>query len=144
MKSATDAKSLVTAEEFREVLREGMPQAIEMGVDFVSMARGHVVLQMQTGDGALRPGGTVSGPTLFALSDLAMYAAVMSAVGRVPLAVTTDATVHFLRKPRAGVLLATAKLLKVGKRLVVGDVTVHGEGDDGAVMHAVMTYALPG
>ena len=136
--------SRVTVAEFREVLKDGMPSAAAMAFEITAMTFGEVVLRSETGAESLRPGGTVSGPTLFALADLAMYAAVMSAVGRVPLAVTTDATVHFLRKPRAGGLVTRAKLLKVGKRLVVGDVVIAAEGNEGeAVMHAVMTYAVP-
>jgi uncharacterized protein (TIGR00369 family) len=81
---------------------------------------------------------------LFWLADLAMYAAVMSAIGRVPLAVTTDATMHFLRPSRAGVLVARASVLKEGKRLVVGDVRIAHQGqDDAQVAHAVMTYSRP-
>ena len=86
----------------------------------------------------------MSGPALFSLADLAMYAAVLTAIGPVPLAVTTDATVHFLRKPRAGTLVATAKLLKVGKRLVVGEVVISPDGEaEAAVLHGVMTYSVP-
>jgi acyl-coenzyme A thioesterase PaaI-like protein len=73
-----------------------------------------------------------------------MYAAVMSAIGNVPLAVTTEATIHFLRRPQAGVLVARACLLKEGKRLVVGDVRVSKEGEDDApVAHVILTYSVP-
>jgi uncharacterized protein (TIGR00369 family) len=140
-------ESRITIAEFVEVLKVGMPSAMAMGFEIVSLVRGAAVLRSTTGEADLRPGGTVSGPTLFSLADLAMYAAVMSAVGCVPLAVTTDATVHFLRKPKVGALIVRAKLLKVGKRLVVGEVVIEGEGgEEGgaeAVMHAVMTYAVP-
>jgi uncharacterized protein (TIGR00369 family) len=136
--------SRVTLDEFLAVLDEGMPAAKAMGFEVVSLTRDSAIVKMKAGEGDLRPGGTVSGPTLFSLADLAMYAAVMGAIGRRPLAVTTDATVHFLRKPRAGTLVATARLLKVGQRLVVGEVTIEGETDSlGTVMHAVMTYAVP-
>ena len=136
--------SKVTIEEFLAVLKDGMPSAAAMGFEVVSLGRGEAVLKSTTGAADLRPGGTVSGPTLFSLADLAMYAAVMSAVGRVPLAVTTDATVHFLRKSPAGELFVRARLLKVGKRLVVGEVAIAEEGrEKQPVMHAVMTYAVP-
>jgi uncharacterized protein (TIGR00369 family) len=139
-----DRTSRITVDEFMSVLREGMPSAMAMSFDVVSLERGGVVLRSSAGPADLRPGGTVSGPTLFALADLAMYAAVMTAVGRVPLAVTTDATIHFLRKPKAGALIVKANLLKVGKQLVVGDVVIEGEEGEGeAVMHGVMTYAVP-
>jgi uncharacterized protein (TIGR00369 family) len=82
---------------------------------------------------------------LFTLADLAIYAALMTTVGVVALAVTTDATIHFLRRPRAGALVASAQVLKQGKRLVVGEVAVVQEGDDEGqpVAHAVMSYSVP-
>jgi uncharacterized protein (TIGR00369 family) len=112
-----------------------------MGFDVVALARGAAHVRTRAHERDLRPGGSVAGPTLFWLADLTVYAAVMTAVGPLPLAVTTDATIHFLKKPRAGVLDARAKLLKVGRRLVVAD--VHIDADGAAVAHAVMTYALP-
>ncbi len=136
--------SRITVEQFMALLAAGMPAATRMAFDVVTLERGHVVLRFTADAGDLRPGGTVSGPTLFALADLAMYAATLSAVGPVPLAVTTDATVHFLRRPPAGKLLARARLLKEGARLVVGDVLVFPEGAEAeSAMHAVMTYSVP-
>jgi acyl-coenzyme A thioesterase PaaI-like protein len=136
--------SRITADEFRDVLREGMPSGTSRPFDVVTLERGLAVLRLPTGDRDLRPGATVAGPLLFWLADLAMYAAVMSVVGPVPLAVTTDATMHFLRKPPAGVLLARAQILKPGKRLVVGDVQIAPEGEEREpVAHAVMTYSVP-
>src|ERR1700733_8163684 len=89
----------------------------------------------------LRPGGTISGPTMMALADFAMYAAVLSAIGPVPLAVTTSLTINFLRKPDTADLVAEAKLLKLGKRLAVGDVGIRsGEAAD-LVAHATSTYS---
>ena len=136
--------SAITADDFRQVLREGMPSGNAMPFQVVTLERGRAVLRMPTDDKDLRPGGTVAGPLLFGFADLAMYAAVMTAVGKLPLAVTTDATIHFLRRPRAGVLVARARLLKEGKRLVVGEVEIAPEGEEGApVVHAVMTYSVP-
>jgi uncharacterized protein (TIGR00369 family) len=136
--------SRITAEEFMGLLREGMPSAAAMRFDVVTLEYGRAVLRMPTGAADLRPGGTVSGPTLFSLADLAIYAMVLSTIGPVPLAVTTDATIHFLRKPQAGWLVAHARLLKDGSRLVVGDVVVSPEGaEDAPVVHAVMTYSVP-
>lgn len=137
-------KSAITADEFRQVLREGMPSGNAMPFEVVALERGRAILKMPAGPADLRPGGTVAGPLLFGLADLAMYAAVMSVLGKVPLAVTTDATIHFLRRPQAGVLVARARLLKEGKRLVVGEVEIAPEGDEAApVVHAVMTYSAP-
>ncbi|HEY4119957.1 MAG TPA: PaaI family thioesterase [Byssovorax sp.] len=138
---STDELPRITADEFLAILREGMPSALAMGFDVVALARGAAHVRTRAHERDLRPGGSVAGPTLFWLADLTVYAAVMTAVGPLPLAVTTDATIHFLKKPRAGVLDARAKLLKVGRRLVVAD--VHIDADGAAVAHAVMTYALP-
>ncbi len=136
--------SAITADEFRQVLREGMPSGSAMPFEVLTLERGRAVLKMPAGARDLRPGGTVAGPLLFAFADLAVYAAVMTVLGKVPLAVTTDATVHFLRRPAAGVLVARARLLKEGKRLVVGDVEIAPEGaEDAPVVHAVMTYSVP-
>jgi uncharacterized protein (TIGR00369 family) len=136
--------SAITPDEFKEVLRAGLPSGAAMPFDVVQLAHGLAVLRLTTGPADLRPGDTVAGPVLFALADLAMYAAVMSAIGAVPLAVTTDATIHFLRRPRAGVLVARARLLKEGQRLIVGEVTVGHEGEDEApVAHLVMSYSVP-
>jgi uncharacterized protein (TIGR00369 family) len=136
--------SLITAEAFRQLLREGMPASAAMPFTVVKLERGLAVLRLSTGAEALRPGGTIAGPVLFWFADLAMYAAVMSAIGAVPLAVTTDATIHFLRRPKVGVLEARATLLKEGKRLIVGEVRIAGEGEDAEpVAHATMTYSVP-
>jgi uncharacterized protein (TIGR00369 family) len=136
--------SAITADEFRQVLREGMPSGSAVPFEVVTLERGRAVLKLKTGPDDLRPGGTVAGPVLFGFADLAMYAAVMSVIGKVPLAVTTDATVHFLRRPQAGVLVARARLLKEGKRLVVGEVEIAPEGaEHQPVVHVVMTYSAP-
>jgi uncharacterized protein (TIGR00369 family) len=140
-----ETQSLITVGEFLQLLRQGTPPATAATpVEVVTLERGLAVLRVMTGSSDLRPGGTVAGPVIFWLADLAMYAAVMSAIGNVPLAVTTDATIHFLRRPRAGALTARARVLKVGARLVVGEVQVAHEGEDEApVAHAVMTYSRP-
>lgn len=92
----------------------------------------------------LRPGGTVSGPTLFALADVAFYLAVIAAVGPKPLAVTTSASIDFMRKAEPGRRVrARPRLLKVGRLLVVGDVVVEADGLPGPVARAALTYALP-
>jgi uncharacterized protein (TIGR00369 family) len=91
----------------------------------------------------LRPGGTISGPTMMALADTAVYALVLSAVGRVPLAVTTNLSINFLRKPQPGDLIAEARMLKLGKALAVGDVIIRSDGSEDVVAHAVVTYSIP-
>jgi uncharacterized protein (TIGR00369 family) len=134
----------ITPEEFRQILRGGLPSGEAMNFDIVTLERGHAALLLRTHAKDLRPGGTVAGPVLFALADLAMFAAVLSVVGSVPMAVTTDATVHFLRRPPPGNLLARARLLKHGLRLLVGEISIaHEEQADVPVAHVVMTYAVP-
>jgi uncharacterized protein (TIGR00369 family) len=92
----------------------------------------------------LRPGGTVSGPVLMAVADVAMYVALLAEIGIVPLAVTTSLNINFLRKPAANAdILADCHLLKVGKTLAVGEVTLYSEGQADAVAHVVTTYAIP-
>ena len=91
----------------------------------------------------LRPGGTISGPTMMALADLALYAAILAQIGPVGLAVTTSLSFNFLRKPGQAALLAEAKLLKLGKRLAVGEVGLYSQGEAEMVCHATGTYSIP-
>jgi uncharacterized protein (TIGR00369 family) len=91
----------------------------------------------------LRPGGTISGPTMMALADFAMYVAVFSAIGPQTLAVTTNLNINFLRKPAQADLLADARLMKIGKRLAVGEVTIYSDGENEPVAHVTSTYSIP-
>ena len=92
----------------------------------------------------LRPGGTVSGPTIFTLADVAVYLAILSRIGPKALTVTTNASIDFLRKPSAGRdITATAKILKLGRVLVVGDVLIYSDGVTDPVARASMTYSIP-
>src|SRR5881275_1353222 len=92
---------------------------------------------------SLRPGGTISGPTMMGLTDFAMYVAVLASVGPVPLAVTTNLNINFLRKPAQRDLIAEVKLIKLGKRLAVGDIQIYCDGEDDMVAHATSTYSIP-
>lgn len=92
----------------------------------------------------LRPGGTVSGPTVFALADVAVYLAILSRIGPMALTVTTNASIDFLRKPVAGNdMVATARILKLGRVLVVGDVLIYSDGMADPVARASLTYSIP-
>jgi uncharacterized protein (TIGR00369 family) len=103
-----------------------------------------VDIRLIVGERHLRPGGTVSGPAMFELADLAMYAVVLAMIGPVALAVTTNASIDFLRKPPAGRdLIGQARLLKLGKTLAVGDVMIVNEGAPEVLARASLTYALP-
>lgn len=93
---------------------------------------------------SLRPGGTVSGPVLMTTADVGLYVAILGEIGIVALAVTTNLNINFLRKPSAGKdIIGECKLIKVGRRLIIGEVALYSEGDDRMVAHAVGTYAIP-
>ena len=103
-----------------------------------------VALRLVVADRHLRPGGTVSGPSIFALADVAMYLAILSRIGPVALAVTTNCSIDFMRKPAAGRdLLAEARVLKLGRSLAVGDVLVFSDDAPDPVARAGLTYSIP-
>lgn len=103
-----------------------------------------VTLRLKVAERHLRPGGTVSGPSIFGLVDVAMYLAILSRVGPVALTVTTNCAIDFMRKPAAGRdLLGEARVLKLGRSLAVGDVMVFSEGLAEPVARASLTYAIP-
>lgn len=101
-------------------------------------------LSHEIGIDELRPGGTVSGPVMMAVADVAIYVAILGKIGIVPLTVTTSLTINFLRKPSADArIIAECTLLKVGRALIVGEVSLYSEGSDGVVAHVVGTYSVP-
>jgi uncharacterized protein (TIGR00369 family) len=91
----------------------------------------------------LRPGGTIAGPTMFGLCDSALYVAILSEIGPVALAVTTNVSINFLRRPAPADLIGKARLIKVGKRLAVGEVALYSDGESEMVAHATGTYSIP-
>jgi uncharacterized protein (TIGR00369 family) len=92
----------------------------------------------------LRPGGTVAGPVLMAVADIALYVAILGEIGIVPLTVTTSLNINFLRKPEAGRnIVAVCKLIKLGRALAVGEVSLYSAGSEALVAHAVGTYSIP-
>lgn len=100
-------------------------------------------VRMQAAEADLRPGGTVSGPTLFMLADCAFYMAVLALIGREALTVTTGCAIDFMRKAGPGTLTAEARVLKLGRTLAVGDVLIRADGVDGPIARASLTYAIP-
>jgi uncharacterized protein (TIGR00369 family) len=135
----------LNADEIAKLLSEEFPQAFYegCGLTIERVEHGRVRVRRHFHENTLRPGGTISGPTMMELADFAMYVAVFSAVGAQPLAVTTNLTINFLRKPAQTDLLAETKLLKIGKRLVVGEVTIFSDGQDEPVAHVTSTYSIP-
>jgi uncharacterized protein (TIGR00369 family) len=124
-------------------LVEAFPQvSADFGIDRLD-ADG-LCVRLKVAERHLRPGGTISGPSMFALADVAVYLAILSRLGPVALAVTTNCSIDFMRKPASGVdLLCECRLLKLGRLLAVGDVLIHSEGFDQPVARASLTYAIP-
>ena len=124
-------------------LKEEFPQVTgEFSVEAVAPMR--LTMRMSPLEKHLRPGGTVSGPSLFALADVAVYLAILAMIGPKALAVTTNASIDFMRKPMAARdLVAEARLLKLGRVLAVGDVLISSDGVEGPVARASLTYAIP-
>ena len=109
-----------------------------------SVGNRSAVVRREIGMEELRPGGTVSGPTLMAVADLALYVAIFGEIGIVPMAVTTSLNINFLRRPSASAaVVGQCKLMKVGKSLVVGEVSLFSEGEPEPIAHVVGTYSLP-
>ena len=135
----------MTIEAIGTLLEKEFPQAFYPGCGLtIERANfGDVRIRKAFHEDHLRPGGTVSGPTMMELADFAMYVAVFSAAGPQPLAVTTNLNINFLRKPAATDLIAEARLMKVGKRLAVGEVSIYSDGQDDMVAHVTSTYSLP-
>jgi uncharacterized protein (TIGR00369 family) len=132
---------MATKEEIIAFLVTSFPQA-KIAVEAVGNRGATVALQV--GPDHLRPGGTVSGPTLVSVADMALYVAILGEIGIVPLTVTTSLTINFLRKPRADQrLIGVCSLLKVGRSLAVGEVSLFSEGDAEPVAHVVGTYSIP-
>ena len=130
-------------DELRAFLDADFPQVAE-DFELLDVSPMHLVMRALVHDRHLRPGGTVSGPTIFALADVAMYLAILAMIGPEALAVTTNSSIDFMRKPAAGAnLRAEARLLKLGKALAVGDVLIRSEGSEDVLARAGMTYAIP-
>ena len=105
---------------------------------------GALSVRLKVDERHLRPGQTVSGPAMFALADVSVYLAVLAVIGPEALAVTTNCSIDFMRKPAAGVdLIAGVKLLKLGRALAVGDVLIHSQGRSDPVARATLTYSIP-
>ena len=135
----------MTVAEMEAFLDREFPQ-IHMGgriFSVESVGYGVARMRMAFDERNLRPGGTLSGPSMFTLADVSFYVAVLGAIGPVGLAVTTNLTINFLRKPAPHAMVADCRMLKIGKRLAVGEATLFSEGKDEPVAHATGTYSIP-
>ncbi len=130
-------------DELTVYVREVFPQSGTYRWSVEELVPGSIKVAMEIDDDHLRPGGTVSGPTMFALADVAAYLVILGHVGKVALAVTTSLNINFLAKPPAGNLQAECRLIKLGKRLATCEVHITGAHDDNIVAQATATYSIP-
>jgi uncharacterized protein (TIGR00369 family) len=134
----------ITAAEFQELATQGVPYVGQLDLRIERFAAGQVEMRLPWQEMLVRPGGTICGPAIMGLADVNLYGVVLSLIGRIELAVTTDLSFHFLSRPQPGDLLAKGRILRLGRRLAVGEVTVVPANDyDRPVAHGVGTYAIP-
>lgn len=143
--NTADQSLQIDVQAFRQIMDLRLPFAGMMGIEVDYFHADHVRLRAVYSERFLRPGGTIAGPVLMGLADAALYAVVLSRIGPVELAVTTSLSINFLRKPAPADVIAEARLLKLGKRLAVGEVTLYSEalGTEDAVAHVTGTYSIP-
>lgn len=133
----------LTAADITAIITEGVPASAGSGFYVEAIEADRVICRTPFDACQLRPGGTLSGPTMMALADAAMYAAVLARLGRLEMAVTQNLNINFLKRPLPADLLAHAGILRMGKRTIVLDVKIYSEGNPDVVAHATGTYSLP-
>jgi len=141
-------KPVMTAGEVEAYVHEVFSEADVYNWHVQEVRPGGISVTLKTGPGDIRPGGTVSGPTMFALADITAYLLTLSHIGKVALAVTTNLTINFVNKPEPGLLHAEGEVIKLGKRLVICEIRIYNEVPDTAkdrvlVSHATATYSVP-
>ncbi len=139
------AAPVMSAAEVTEFLDREFPQLLSGHGHFVIEAVGPMSARVRLvyDERHLRPGGTLSGPSMFGLCDVSLYIAILAQIGPVALAVTTNLNINFLRRPQARDLVGECRLIKLGKRLAVGEVWVYPDGSGEPVAHATGTYSIP-
>ncbi len=140
-----ELKPVMNGPELRAFIKEVFPQSLDdyPSLEVTNVEPGKISVRLQTDERHLRPGGTVSGPTLFSIADMGGYFCVLSHIGREALAVTTNININFMRKAEPGFLEAQANILKLGKRLMVFDVSITQGTVGNVIAHATGTYAIP-
>ncbi len=133
--------SKISKQEFTALVKAELPWAVDAGIEVHSIEHGKVRLALPYHERSIRPGGSISGPHMMLLADACMYAVVLSMIGKVKLAVTTSFNINFLRKPSESALIAEGKIIKLGKRLAVLEVSIFSKED--IVAHATGTYSIP-
>ena len=138
-------KPVMSVADLEDFLNREFPQAFHpgSGLSIETVEYGRARVRLAYSENFIRPGGTISGPTMMMLADFALYLAVLSAIGPVPLAVTINFNINFLRRPEQRDLIADARIMKLGKRLAVMDVNLYSDGSDEPVAHVTSTYSIP-
>ena len=133
----------ITIQEIELLTLESLPFAVDYGFRVDSVGSGTATVRAPYQESFLRPGGTISGPVIMGLADYALFVAILTKIGLVELAVTTNLNINFLRRPDPGDLLAVANVIKIGKRLAVGQVEVYVDGEESMIAHVTSTYSIP-
>lgn len=138
-------QSAITIEQVWEICERELPFACQLGLVIERLDPGEATVRLPYRDDFVRPGGTIAGPLMMTMADFAMYIAVMSRIGPQVMAVTSNLNCSFLRRPRPGDLLAHARVLKLGRRLSYGEVSLFAEGEDeeAPAAHVTVTYSIP-
>ena len=136
---------VLPVEELERLLAKAFPEAFnaDSGLAILDAWHGGARVRQGFQPSATRPGGTISGPVIMTLADVGVYVAILASIGWVPLAVTTNLNINFLKKPAPGALIAECRLLKLGKRLAMGEVTIRSDGMNEPVAHVTSTYSIP-
>ena len=135
-------KPLMSKIDLENFLEKEFPQ-VSNNFKILNTKPNSLSMLMHISDEHLRPGGTVSGPTMFLLADVSFYLATLSIIGPKSLTVTTNCSINFLRKPNISDLISETRVLKIGKTLSVGDVLIYSNGIKEPVAHASLTYSIP-
>jgi len=133
----------ITCQDFNHILESEMSWASDLEMRLERIEPGLAIMRLPYHHNSTRPGGTISGPHMMMLADACMYAVVLGLIGQVKLAVTTNFNINFLRKPEQTDLLAEGKIIKLGKRLAIMEVSIAAETNGELVAHATGTYSIP-
>jgi uncharacterized protein (TIGR00369 family) len=142
---STELQPLMNTEEINDFLKRVYPQLNEedAALYVTDVFPGGCVVRLDADERHLRPGNTISGPSLFTLADIGGYACVLTHAGPDALSVTTNLNINFLRKAGPGPIDGHCRILKLGKRLMVFDIDIRAGSDQHTVAHATGTYSVP-
>ena len=133
----------MSAPDLQAFLAREFPDIDRLGILVERVDERSITLRLPAESAMIRPGGTISGPTMFSLADVTVWLLILAQIGPVALAVTTSVGMNFLRKPPPGDLVAEGELLKLGRRLAIGHVRLHAEGSRDLVADASITNSIP-